>query len=226
MHAKPEGRSNMQKTIKLARHVSGKIIHVDDAINGLACECSCQVCHERLQAVHPRVKQTHFRHNQNLECNGGPETALHLFAKQIILTNSEINVPGRKIIYTNPKNEVCMGSIIPDVTVEMAGVPVYFEIAVTHKTGIEKLAYYRTAQMKSIEIDLTRVSYDFNKLEIETMVLEKTGNKSIIFWEMPVEKKKEGTNKYEVILMIIVGMASALYIFPRIYNFLKTKFRS
>lgn len=214
----------MQKTIKLAKHNGGKIIHVDDALNGLACNCICLVCGERLQAIHPRFKQTHFRHNQNLECTGGPETALHLFAKQIILEHNEIILPGRILNYTNPQAEVSLGPITPDVTVEMDGVPVYFEITVTHKMVLEKQTYYCSKELKSVEIDLAGISYDFKKPEIEKMILEKTSNKSIIFWEKFIFIKQVKTKEHQWILWLI-GIVSIFYIVPKSYVYIRKKLR-
>lgn len=214
----------MQKTIKLAKYMNGKIIHVDDAINGLACNCVCLVCKERLQAVHPRFKQTHFRHNQNLDCTGGPETALHLFAKQIILANEEINIPGSRLKYTNPKAENCLGKITPDVTIQVDEQPIYFEIAVTHKIGDEKLNFYRVNEMKAIEIDLTGISYDFKKPEIERIVLEKVSNKIIIFWEKILIRETNTESQNDKIFWAI-AIISALLVIPRCYLYIRKKLR-
>lgn len=99
-----------KKTIKLAKYKDNTILHGDDARNGLGCECICLVCNERLQAVHPRFREAHFRHNQDMECTGGPETALHLYAKQIIIDNHQIRLPGKLLNYINPLSEICLGA--------------------------------------------------------------------------------------------------------------------
>jgi hypothetical protein len=212
------------KTIKLAKYKNNTIIHVDEASNGLGCECVCLICDERLQAVHPRFKQTHFRHNQNLECTGGPETALHLYAKQIILDSHSIRLPGRSLNYINPLPEICLGTITPDVQVEAEGFVVYFEIAVTHKCGQNKRDYYRSSKLKSVEIDLTGISYDFKKSDIRELVLEAEHNKETIFWEKIAFEKSAEESGYKPAFLLL-GIAAAIYASTKIYVYVKKKFK-
>ena len=45
-----------------AQHVDGGMVYVDDVPNGLACNCICPHCKERLLARHGTERAHHFAH--------------------------------------------------------------------------------------------------------------------------------------------------------------------
>ncbi len=69
--------------LTIARHSSGRMIDIDQADNGLACDCICSCCGERLVARQGEHRDWHFAHESGADCRGAIETALHRAAKQI-----------------------------------------------------------------------------------------------------------------------------------------------
>ncbi|MCT4604899.1 MAG: hypothetical protein N4A64_02175 [Marinisporobacter sp.] len=71
----------------------GKIYHISEVRNGLDCNCICPHCKQDLIACNNGTKQEyHFRHYIE-ECKYALETALHLFAKEVIDKHKKIRVP-------------------------------------------------------------------------------------------------------------------------------------
>lgn len=169
--------------IKYALHqLTDKPVFINDAANGLACNCKCEKCNERLEAIQGKVNEWHFRHHKDTNCFGGQETAIHKLAKQIIVDNLQILIPDEALAYSQARQEERFGSIIPDVTVFANEETVYFEIAVTNPVDTLKENFYTSGQHKSIEIDLTNIPHDTTPQELKEMVLQQVDNKRKIFW--------------------------------------------
>lgn len=92
--------NRIRQMIKIAKHVStDRMLHVDLARNGLLCGCVCNECGEILQAVHPTKRDSHYRHNKNVNCQGAQESALHKLGKQIVEESSEMVIrSGRRFL--------------------------------------------------------------------------------------------------------------------------------
>jgi len=76
-----------------------KIIHINDIpLNerGLKANCICPSCNKPLLAVLGNKQVHHFRH-YNEDCGAALESALHLFAKQVIKKNKKIVLPPKSI---------------------------------------------------------------------------------------------------------------------------------
>lgn len=57
-------------------------VHIDEVSNGLACDCYCPSCRERLVARNGGVKRIHhFAHASGVDCESAYETMLHQLAK-------------------------------------------------------------------------------------------------------------------------------------------------
>lgn len=123
----------MKHQIKYALYEpTQRVMYIDKAARGLACNCRCFECKEKLEAVQGDIREWHFRHSNNTNCQGGPETAIHTLAKQIIADNSTIVIPGGNLYYSEPKIEQWLEQYKPDVSVVADGLAVHFEILVTH----------------------------------------------------------------------------------------------
>ena len=62
--------------------------------NGLACECICPICSEKLIAANEGSKKAaHFKHQKNSDCSVNGESYLHYHAKQTILRHKSIVLP-------------------------------------------------------------------------------------------------------------------------------------
>src|SRR5690606_10040968 len=79
--------------------VDGKLVHIRTVERGLKCGCICPGCKKPLVAKTKADKVVpHFAHH-GPACGGGPETALHKLAKQIIAENLRLVVPERVASY-------------------------------------------------------------------------------------------------------------------------------
>lgn len=79
-----------------AEHKSGNMVHVDDVPQGLACDCFCPRCHERLLARHGNIRHHGFAHHS--ETRGANlkicyMVTLYKLAEQIVLRRKKICAP-------------------------------------------------------------------------------------------------------------------------------------
>jgi competence protein CoiA len=197
---------------KLAYHIdTKKIIHVDQAGNGLACGCECIKCEERLEAIQGEIRDWHFRHHKNKECTGSQETALHQLGKQILIDNNEILIPEiGPITYTNPVAEKGFYSTRPDVTAVYNGHNMYFEIAVTHFVEKNKETFFKNGSYKCIEIDLSTTNVDSFE-EVKRLVLIETSNKKT--WGFEIQKTTDTKSWNYGKLLLIAGIFIGLWYF-------------
>ncbi len=165
----------------------GKLVHIRTVERGLKCGCVCPDCKRPLVAKTKADKVTpHFAHH-GPACGGGPETALHKLAKQIIAEKLVLVVPERvasyggerrvlsaakeikltsaRVEYTDPKQ------IVPDLYVTVQGRELFVEIAVTHPCGEEKIQRLHALGIAALEIDLSKVARDAPPDEIANIVL-------------------------------------------------------
>lgn len=212
------------ESITLAVHQpTGKILHIDQASNGLKCECICHQCGERFEAIQGEKRKKHFRHYTNSNCIGGLETALHKLAKQILLESREISLPRYgKIFYQNPISEKSFKEIIPDITVELLdGTPVFFEVYNKHKIEFKKELFLKIGQHKSVEIDMETCPLKFYN-EIRDFVLYQKNNKRIIFWETSstlITPKVEGNSAiFKLLAYLSIFLVAFRMLFPRLFK--------
>ncbi|TPJ22648.1 hypothetical protein [Mesorhizobium sp. B2-7-2] len=154
----------------------GSLVHISMAVRGLRCDCVCPgMCGSRLIAK-TLAETPHFAHHHRDACGGGPETALHKLAKQIVQErlllfvpkriashgNVERILPGRERIelesatleFHDPQQ------IVPDLYVTLDGRKLFVEIAVTHPCDEEKIRRIRQHGIAAIEIDLSHIARD------------------------------------------------------------------
>jgi phage antirepressor YoqD-like protein len=203
--------------IKLAKHrFTGKIMHIDKARNGLSCDCICEKCGERLEACQGSKRDWHFRHHTNINCLGSQESALHKLAKQLILANNEIRIStDRVLFYSDAVEEEALGLFRPDAKIVSNGENVFFEILVTNPVSLIKESFFKTGEHKSIEIDLRNVSPELSYDEIKNLVLERSNNKRIIFWQKVISPPKKEYSLLEVIGIIFLVFFGLKLLFSR-----------
>jgi hypothetical protein len=167
-------------------YLTGEPVYIDNAPNGLSCNCICPECGKQMIAIQGKSenhREWHFRHSEETNCKGGQETAIHKLAKQIIVDNSQIEIPGDTLNYSETRQEEKFQSVIPDVTVIANGRNVFFEIEVTNPVDNFKEAFYKNGKYKSVKIDLTNISQDTTPEKLKEIVLQQTNNKKLIFWD-------------------------------------------
>ena len=73
---------NQKELLTYAFSSNGNFVHIDQVANGLACDCFCPSCKERLIAKNGGMKRIHhFAHASGVDCDKAYETMLHQLAK-------------------------------------------------------------------------------------------------------------------------------------------------
>jgi hypothetical protein len=134
----------------------------------------------------------HFSHFANSACaGGGPETAIHLLAKEVIESHKRLFLPNLRASFNGHGITLWKGrlvdfdsvtaesrelqSIVPDIRVRKSDRSLLIEIAVTHFCGTEKLATIRAKGIPAVEIDLSKVPKDADRAAIAKAVIHDAG---------------------------------------------------
>lgn len=186
------------------------IIHiseVQESERGLNCKCICPQCGIPLIAKLGPKNTHHFAH-QNEDCKYALESALHLYAKQILESARKIRLPeveynhfgysgilfqDRDFYFDNVIVEKRLGQIIPDLILEKQGIKLLVEITVTHGIDDEKLARIEEMKISTLEIDLGAFwgLIEFDRQNIANLILTETEHKYWIYNTKIEEKKRQ-----------------------------------
>ncbi|RWH69235.1 MAG: hypothetical protein EOQ86_31565 [Mesorhizobium sp.] len=170
------------------KRTDGTLAHISDVVRGLACQCICPACEGQLVArTKADFRVPHFAHNGGEACGGGPETALHLLAKEVFRSNPMLLLPERLALdkqqreFMLPAQEVATEflrmeytdreRIIPDLYVRALGHELFVEVAVTHFCEAVKVEHLRKHGIPAIEIDLSKLPRDSTREIIAEAVL-------------------------------------------------------
>jgi len=170
----------------------GRIVHISSVARGLACGCICPGCRGALEAHLGDRKKHHFHHHSIGECRFAPETALHKFAKQVLLEHRLILVPAVAGEYKghiktkHPEQEHKLDQvvlenrldgIVPDVIARKRDRELLVEVVVTHWCDEEKIARIERLGIPAIEIDLSEVPESATESEIAEQIIRKAPRK-------------------------------------------------
>ena len=146
------------REIKLpfGKAADGRMVSVDAVVRGLDCDCVCPSCGADLVAAKGEIYQHHFRHyTDRADCIAARETAIHQFAKQIILEKLQLALPDPLGVMVKATAECRLGDIIPDVLAEYdSGETLAVEIWVAHQVPVHKVRTYNQLRQAAVEIDL------------------------------------------------------------------------
>lgn len=182
----------------IALDENNRLLHIDQAERGLACNCTCFECGESVLARKGEIIEHHFAHANNKDsCVINPESLLHKYAKDIIIESMQLilpSVPNSKIpavcwVFDEIAAECNLGKIRPNLVARSSETTIFIEIAVTHFIDQEKLKIIQSMNIKTIEIDLSNfLTKDLiiPNDEIKQKVLESLENKR---WVYPQEQK-------------------------------------
>lgn len=207
----------MSAKFTLAIHAEdNKIKHISEVSNGDKCNCKCVKCHAKLTAVNneKNKREHHFRH-KNSDCNGAPETALHLLAKQIIEENAEIRIDEDKLFtYSNVESESTLNDFVPDIIVtdEPTNKKWLIEIAVTSFVNDEKLKKIKRANENCLEVNLKNIDRNITPSELKPIVLNELNNRKIL------HKKINNSNWAEILFWATVIYLGLKAIFTKRYR--------
>jgi hypothetical protein len=87
----------------------GKVIHISEILikeRGLKCNCTCVKCGQPLVARLGEVNEHYFAHHVKCNCKGSIETALHLFAKEVLQRNKKLVLPKLSVKYYIEEDKV------------------------------------------------------------------------------------------------------------------------
>ncbi len=141
------------------------LISITEVESGFQSDCFCPCCGSQLLARKGDFNVHHFAHSKS-DCEYGLESALHLFAKQILEKSKSIFLPelfaGKYLL--NEKIEIPIdrvyleertGNIVPDVIILSGNRELFVEIAVTHFADYYKINKMKKMGIGGIEIDLS-----------------------------------------------------------------------
>ena len=153
----------MTKQVSLPCGLSkdGKLIYIDDAANGLKCECFCPACKQSLVAKNGGSKREHhFAHLNVVECEHGYQSALHYMAKDLFQELQYLTFikNGKPVQYKidSVVLECKVDEIIPDIFIVCDGKRFIVEIYVTHAVDDNKKQKIQDMRISAVEIDLSR----------------------------------------------------------------------
>jgi len=93
--------NSLKHGIPFGWHVpSQRMANVNDVRNGQACECVCVACGVRLQARQGAIRAWHFAHDEETDCLGVAEAAIHRMAKQMIAERGCVFMPSKQLSRT------------------------------------------------------------------------------------------------------------------------------
>ncbi|MAO07489.1 MAG: hypothetical protein CL596_02120 [Alteromonas sp.] len=209
----------MQPKITIARHRrTNKVMHIIEVKNGKKCGCICLECGEKLIAANKGKKQQpHFRHDNESNCSGSPETGLHLLAKEILKESKFINIDYH---WRFPYNEVLLEQRIIDIQpdimlVNESGESWLVEIAVTHFIDDVKRKKIISYNVNCLEIDLRNVPRDIDKESLRKMLIDDLDRKTIIHHKLKAKMKEPVSEKTSKVKS--VGLVDALVTISLVY---------
>lgn len=188
----------MSMLMKVAVNKPNQLVNIQQVERGLACQCFCFECGESVVAKKGDIKEHHFAHASNKEsCYISPESILHKYAKEVIMTQKQIYLPALpnsddkheklwQFHTINPEQNV--GNIRPDLVAISDDDMVFIEIAVTYFIHDEKRAFIEKLGIKTIEIDLSiflNTDMEIPNPFISNYIIHHLENKT---WIYPKEK--------------------------------------
>jgi ssDNA-binding Zn-finger/Zn-ribbon topoisomerase 1 len=188
----------------------GRLRHVSSVDAGKQCGCICPKCKAPLLAKQGRRRAHHFAHASGGECSGSTETALHLFAKDVIAQTGELWLPaavlelgrdqdaGRHVVEPETcfvpcevRVEPFLGDVVPDLVVRRADRAIAIEVVVTNGVSTEKVERFRSLGIDVLRIDLSKESRQISPSLLSGLV---TGLGSHKTWVLHrhLERRTEG----------------------------------
>lgn len=144
----------------------GKLVYIDDVINGDECGCLCPKCHKNLCAKNNgTVKIHHFAHRKGeQDCEGAVESAVHKMAKEIF-AEKKLICPAKYLDGNYGKRVIHFNSVEVEETDEKSNLrpdcighhsqgDIWVEFFYTHQVKDKKLEYIRKNKINCLEIDL------------------------------------------------------------------------
>lgn len=189
-----------------------RLIHIEDAENGLACGCVCPECGDKLEAVNNGQKRAHhFRHSNGADCPKARMTALHMLAQQVFAEHREICLPDYEIALGKIKRPgekhfenvilekaKVLGdkSLRPDCIATNKNQDLWVEFRVTHEVDDQKSASIKKHNIYCAEVDLrSLLDADYTQETIYHFLVNRKDCRSWISCPVWDEERKEALKK-------------------------------
>lgn len=206
------GREMNSKNVKNPFGVlNGETVLVDAVPSGLACNCVCHECGEKLVAKKGDINIHHFAHISYRSCERAFQLGMIERAKKILQEAKRIELPEVKFIFSKYRFEEILypSKIIeldevtteyrcndefPDLVVYRKGRPLLIEIVVTHAVDTNKKNRIKELGISALEINLRWVlkSKDYKEIaDLEDYIIGSPILKSWIFNGKAHAKQKE-----------------------------------
>ena len=105
----------MMKNIKLPCGINKtrEVVYIDNAKNGIECECICPACKSPLVAKNGGQKREHhFAHLNIVECEHGYQSALHYMAKDLFLLDDLFDFDRKFYTFVRPEKDMMPYTVI------------------------------------------------------------------------------------------------------------------
>jgi hypothetical protein len=169
-----------------------RMVHVrelpKETRNGKNCDCICiEVdCKAPLEACQGDNNEWFFRHQTKTNCKGGPMTALHMHAQELLIGDQSIKTREGEVSYLNGENEwkITNSNYKADVMgLKTDGSCFLIEIFVTHKLAEEedKVKYIHKNKIHSVEINLSKVDRNITKDDLLNLLLTDDSKQRTIY---------------------------------------------
>lgn len=189
----------MSALLTYAHDKNKNLVYIEDAGYGCKCECFCPHCEAPLVAKNGgSIREHHFAHSHDHECEGAYETMLHLLAKEIISECGVIMLPDCEDDKF-PSGLVKLHDVVierwdeengfrPDLEGIMPnGERLLVEVLVSHKVDKKKHDTIIKKGFKCIEIDLNW--QDGTRESLKEFL---TGTSNFRKWIEPYEEHETG----------------------------------
>ncbi|MEI8291974.1 MAG: hypothetical protein WCH99_21090 [Verrucomicrobiota bacterium] len=148
----------------------GEFVGINDVERGKTCLCVCPGCGANLVARKGDVRVPHFAHDGGVERSLCAETAAHRIAKTIIDRERRIWLPPVYVFpfayrpeveeqfveFDEVRLEQRIKDVQPDLVAHLRGRKLFIEIAVTHRTGLDKILKFRKNGVSALEIRIPK----------------------------------------------------------------------
>lgn len=173
-----------------ALNEEGRMVHINEVPNGIACRCHCPGCSAPLVAKNNgETMAPHFAHASGTVCCGAHESELHLLAKKVISEEKAVMLPRYGNVYNGglvrfDDVEVEERNDIASLQPDLCGVVhnkktgtdkrLWIEIMVTHAIGPDKRTLIKRNDIACIEINLSQfMNRQVTQEELRDFILNK-----------------------------------------------------
>lgn len=182
-------KKNSDPYLVYAINAEGALVHIDNVPNGLACNCVCPYCKDKLIAKNGGEINAHsFAHCSGADCIGAAESVLHLLAKEVLCEEKVIALPDRPGCTPNgllrldrvEKEEYYPElKLRPDCVGYYDDKQIWIEFKRTHAVDVHKEGKIISARIDCVEIDLNDCKQD--KEEVRKFITQCIDNRKWIY---------------------------------------------